>query len=348
MRRRGADLSSPACGEGEMLSLRRRNALAFAGAAVLSVTWLRAALAQQSERLRRIGLFMSLGADDPEDRARIAAFRQALAGLGRIEGRNIQIDIRWRMADSDRLARAAAELVALSPDVIVATGDTIGAVQQATRTIPIVFVLISDPVNAGYVANLNRPGGNTTGFAFVELSIAGKWLELLKQIAPGVTRVGVLYDPASPPAVNQLQAVQAAGGSFAVEVSALGVRDSGEIDAVVSEFAHGSGNCGLVMAPTSLTIIHREQISNLASRLRLPAVYGFPVPSGLASYAPDTIDQYRGAAGYVDRILKGEKPGDLPVQNPTKFDLVVNLKLAKALGLSIPDKLLATADEVIE
>ena len=326
--------------------MRRREFITLIGGAAAS--WPLAARAQQSERSRRIGLFMSLAANDPEDRARLAAFRQALGQFGWVESRNIQIDVRWPTTDSDRFRRPAEELVALPCDVIVATGDTTGPVQQATHTIPIVFVLISDPVSAGYVANLNRPGGNTTGFTFVELSTSGKWLELLKQIAPGVKRVGVLYDPTSPAAVNQLKAVESAAGSFGVTVLALGVRDSSEIDGAVTDFAHGSGDCGLIMASTSLTVRYREQISNLANRLGLPAVYGYPVVTGLASYAPDTIDQYRSAAAYVDRILKGEKPGDLPVQNPTKFNLVVNLKAAKALGLIIPDKLLATADEVIE
>ena len=326
--------------------MRRREFIGLLGGA--ATAWPLAARAQPIERRRRLGLFMPLGSNDPEDQARIAAFRQALRQLGWIEGQNLQIDIRWPTAESDRFHKPAAELVALAPDIIVAAGDTIGAIQRETRTIPIVFVLISDPVSAGYVANLNHPGGNTTGFTFVELSIGGKWLELLKQIAPAVKRVGVLYDPVSPPGVNQMQAVQSAAESLALEVLGLGVRGDGEIDGLITEFARGSSNRGLIMTPTSLTITHRGQISNLASRLRLPAVYGFPVANGLASYAPDTLEQYRSAAGYVDRILKGEKPADLPVQNPTKFNLVVNLKAARALDLTIPDKLLATANEVIE
>lgn len=325
--------------------MRRRDFIKAVGTAA---TWPFAARAEQHETPRRVGVFMALGADDPEDESRIAAFRQAFSQLGWVEGRNVKIDVRWPKIDSDRFRKSAEELVALTPDVIVATGDTAGAIQQVTRTIPIVFVLISDPVSAGYVASLNHPGGNTTGFTFIEVSVAGKWLELLKQIAPSVTRVGILYDPTSPPAVNQLKAVETAGGSLGVTVSALSVRNGGEIDGAITDFAHGSGDCGLVMASTSLTIIHREQISKLAGQLRLPAIYGFPVASGLASYAPDAIDQYRSAAGYVDRILKGEKPGDLPVQNPTKFNLVINLKAARVLGLTIPDKLLATADQVIE
>jgi putative tryptophan/tyrosine transport system substrate-binding protein len=326
--------------------MRRREFIFALGGAV--APFLSTARAQQAEGVRRIALFMSLTAEDPEDQARIAAFRQALKQLGWTEGRNLRIDIRWPVAGPDRFHNPAAELVALAPEVIVATGDTLGPLQQATHTVPIVFVLISDPVSAGYVANLNRPAGNTTGFSFVEYGTSGKWLELLKQIAPEVTRVGVLYDPAPPQSVGQWNAIQSAAASFAVEVVALSVRDAAEITAGVAEFAHGSSGHGLIMTPTSLTIIHREQISALASRFRLPAVYGFPVDSGLVSYAPDAIDQYRRAAGYVDRILRGEKPGDLPVQNPTKFNLVINLKTAKALGVSVPQTLLATADRVIE
>jgi putative tryptophan/tyrosine transport system substrate-binding protein len=211
-----------------------------------------------------------------------------------------------------------------------------------------VFVLISDPVSADYVANLNRPGGNTTGFSFVENSTSGKWLELLKQIAPDLTQMAVLYDPAAPPANGQLNAIQSVAASFAVEVVALSVRDAAEITARITEFAHSPSGRGLIMTSVSLTIANRELISALASRFRLPAVYGFPVASGLVSYAPDAIEQYRRAAGYVHRILKGERPGDLPVQNPTKFNLVINLKTSKALGVTVPPNLLAIADEVIE
>jgi putative ABC transport system substrate-binding protein len=291
--------------------------------------------------MRRIGVFMVLAADDPEDQARFAAFQRGL------QRRNAEIDVRWPAGDADRFSKYAAELVALSPDVILATGDATGPLQQATHTVPIVFVLISDPVAAGFVANLGRPGGNTTGFSFVEYSICGKWLELLKQIAPGITRVAVLRDPTTPTGIGQFAAIQSVAPSFGVELIPVGVRDADEMASAIAEFAQVS-NGGLIVTATSLTIAHRELITALAARYRLPAVYGFSLTAGLMSYAPDTIDQYRRAAGYVDRILKGEKPGDLPVQQPTKFKLVVNLKTAKALGLTVPTPLLARADEVIE
>ena len=318
--------------------MKRRAFITLLGGA--AAAWPLAARAQQAERMRRIGVVMSLAADDPEDQARVAALLQELAQLGWTDGRNVRIDIRWPAGDADRVRKYAAELVALTPDVLLATGDTTGPLQQATHTVPIVFVLIADPVSAGYVASLSRPGGNTTGFSFVEYGICGKWLELLNQIAPGVTRVAVLHDPAVPTGIGQLAAVQSVASSFGVELIPVGVRDAGEIERAITEFARDP-NGGLIVTATTLTIIHRELTVALAARLRLPAVYGFSVSGGLVSYAPDTIDQYRRAAAYVDRILKGEKPADLPVQNPTKFKLVVNVKTAKALGLDVPPTLLS-------
>ena len=312
-----------------------------------AAAWPLAARAQQGERMRRIGVIMSLAANDPEDQGRVAALRQGLQEVGWTDGRNVRIDIRWPAGNVERVRKYAAELIALAPDVILATGDTTGPVQQATHTVPIVFVLVADPVSSGYVVSLNRPGGNTTGFSFVEYGICGKWLELLKQVAPRVTRVAVLRDSAVPTGSGQFDAIQSVAPSFGVVLIPVGVREVDEIERGVTEIAHGS-SAGMIVTATTLTIIHRELISALASRLQLPAVYGFNYASGVISYAPDTIDQYRRAAQYIGRILKGEKPGDLPVQNPTKFKLVINLKMAKALGLTVPLTLQAAADEVIE
>jgi putative tryptophan/tyrosine transport system substrate-binding protein len=326
--------------------MRRREFIKLFGGA--AAAWPLAAPAQQPERMRRIGVIMSLAADDPEDQARVAALRQGLQQVGWTDGRNVRIDIRWPAGDPDRVRKYAAELVALAPDVILATGDTTGPLQQATHTVPIVFVVVSDPVSAGYVASLNRPGGNTTGFSFVEYGICGKWLELLKQVAPNVTRVAVLRDSAVPTGNGQFDAIQSVAPSFGVKLIPIDVRDVSEIERAIGAFA-GSANAGLIVTATTLTIIHRELISALAARLQLPAVYGLGYTTGgLMSYAPDTVDQYRRAAVYVDRILRGEKPADLPVQNPTKFKLVINLKTAKALGLTVPLTLQVAADEVIE
>jgi putative ABC transport system substrate-binding protein len=325
--------------------MKRREFVTLLGGAAV---WPLATRAQQPERMRRIGAMMSLAADDPEDQARVAAFRQGLAQFGWTEGHNVRIAIRWPAGDPDRVRKYAAELVALAPDVILATGDTTGPLQQATHTVPIVFVVVSDPVSAGYVASLNRPGGNTTGFSFVEYGICGKWLELLKQVAPNVTRVAVLRDSAVPTGNGQFDAIQSVAPSFGVKLIPIDVRDVSEIERAIGAFA-GSANAGLIVTATTLTIIHRELISALAARLQLPAVYGLGYTTGgLISYAPDTVDQYRRAAVYVDRILRGEKPADLPVQNPTKFKLVINLETAKALGLAVPLTLQVAADEVIE
>jgi ABC-type uncharacterized transport system substrate-binding protein len=309
------------------------------------------ARAQQSERVRRIGVLMNLAADDAEGQARLAAFLQGLQEAGWVVGRNVRIDLRWGAGDADRFRKQAAELIALAPDVVLASSlPVVGPLLQATRTVPIVFVQVVDPVGAGLVASLAQPGGNATGFTIFEFSIAAKWVELLKEIAPGVTRVAVLRDAASASGIGQFGAIQSVAPSFGMELTPVGVSDAGEIERAVTAFARAS-NGGLIVTPVTLSIVHRDLIITLAARHRLPAVYGlrpFVTSGGLISYAPDTINPYRRAASYVDRILKGEKPADLPVQSPTKYDLIINLKTAKALGLEVPPTLLARADEVIE
>jgi putative ABC transport system substrate-binding protein len=310
----------------------------------------RAAGAQQPERMRRVGVLANLVENDPEAVARLSAFRQVLRELGWIEGRNVQIDARWGV-DIEHIRKNAAELIGLAPDVIVANAPpSVMALQQATQTLPIVFVNMTDPVGMGIVQSLARPGGNATGFAAAEFGLSAKWLELLKKIAPGVRRVAVVRELGNPSALPQFAAIQAVSHSFGVELSSLGARDAGEIERDFGAFAR-SGDGGLIVTRTSEPIAQRNAIIEAASRHRLPAVYPlrfFVTGGGLISYGPDTVDQYRRAAGYVDRILKGEKPGDLPVQNPTKYELVINLKTATALGLTVPPTLLARADEVIE
>jgi ABC-type uncharacterized transport system substrate-binding protein len=307
--------------------------------------------AQQAERMRRIGMLMNLAESDPETRARRAAFLQALQELGWSEGRNLRIDYRWGVGDSDRHRKNAAELVALEPDVILAHGSPIvGALLQATRAVPIVFVGTSDPIGGGFVDSLARPGGNVTGFMLYEYGLSGKWLELLKEIAPRVTRAAVLRDPRQVSGGAQLGAIQAVAPSFGVELRPLDVRDPDGIERDLAAFAR-QPNGGLIVTAAALVQIHRDRITTLAARYRLPAVYPYRfmvTGGGLISYGPDLVDQYRRAAGYVDRVLKGEKPGDLPVQTPVKFELVINRKSAMALGLDIPPTLLARADEVIE
>jgi putative ABC transport system substrate-binding protein len=310
-----------------------------------------AARAQQPERTRRIGVLMSLAADDKEGQARVDAFVQGLRELGWIDGRNVQIDIRWA-AGGDRVRRQyTAELVALSPDVILASGGSVvGPLLQATRTVPIVFTQTPDPVGAGFVDSLARPGGNATGFSIFDYNIAGKWLELLKQIAPGMTRVAVIRDPATPQGIGQYSAVHAVAPSLGLNVSPINASEPSEVERVVTAFAH-TPNSGLIVTGSNFAITHRELIIKLASQHKLPTVYPirFFVPAGgLISYGPDPIDPHRRAAGYVDRILKGEKPADLPVQAPTKYELVINLKTAKTIGLTISPSILARADEVIE
>jgi ABC-type uncharacterized transport system substrate-binding protein len=328
--------------------VRRRAFLTLLGGAA---AWPLTARAQQGEPMRRIGVLMSLAADDAEGQARLAAFSQGLQQLGWIDGRNVRIDTRWGAGDADRTRRYAAELVALAPNVILATGSPpVVALQQVTRSTAIVFADVGDPVGQGFVETLARPGGNTTGFMLFEYSMGGKWLELLKEIAPSVTRAAVLRDTASALAGGQLGAIQAASSSLGVELSPVGMRDAGEIERGISTLAR-SANGGLIVTASTLALVHRERIITLAARYKLPTVYfarGFVAGGGLIAYGPNQIDPCRRAAGYVDRILKGEKPADLPVQAPTKYELVINLKTAKALGLEVPPTLLARADEVIE
>jgi putative tryptophan/tyrosine transport system substrate-binding protein len=325
----------------------RRQFLATLGGA--TAAWPLAARAQRGERVRRVGVLMNLAVSDPEGEARSAAFLEALQQLGWSDGRNVRIDYRWAAGDAGRFHRYAEELLALVPDVILASATpSVQALQQATRTVPIVFAIVADPVGAGFVDSLARPGGNVTGFTPFEYGMSGKWLELLKEIAPRVTRVAVLRDLTI--GLGQLGAIQSVAPSLGVELTPVGVRDAGEIERAVGAFARGS-NGGVIVTASTSAIIHRELITTLAARNKLPAVYYerfWVAGGGLMSYGPDFRDQFRRAAGYVDRILKGEKPGDLPVQTPTKYELVVNLKTARTLSIDIPTTVLARADEVIE
>jgi putative ABC transport system substrate-binding protein len=326
--------------------MRRREFITLLGGA--GAAWPLAADAQQSEKVRRIGALMYLAADDPDSPALVAAFARGLQELGWIEGRNIQIDYRWGGGDLDRVRRYAAELVALAPDVILVTsGSALAALQNATRTVPIVFASVSDPVGAGYVASLARPGGNTTGFTLFEYSISGKWLELLKQIAPAMTRAAVIRDPSITSGTGQFAAIQAVAPPLGVELTPIDARDAGGIEQTIAGFARG----GLIVTASPSAFLRRELIIAAAARHRLPAIYPirlYVANGGLISYGPDEIEQHRRAASYIDRILKGQRPADLAVQHPTKYDLVINLKTAKALGLDVPPTLLARADEVIE
>jgi putative ABC transport system substrate-binding protein len=329
--------------------MKRRDFVTLLGGAA---AWPVAVRAQQPERMRRIGVLLPATADSPEFQARLGAFHQGLALLGWTIGRNVRIDTRWATTNAAEIRRHAAELAALAPDVLLAgTGTTtVVPLLEATRTVPIVFVTVIDPVGGGLVESLARPGGNATGFMLFDYDLSAKWPELLKEIAPGVTRVAVLRDTALPTGTGQFAVIQSVSRSVGVEVSPLNLRDAGEIERAVAAFARAS-NGGLIVTGSSFAIAHRDLIVTLAARHKLPAVYYnrfFVAAGGLISYGVDLIDQYRRAAGYVDRILKGEKPADLPVQNPTKFELVINLKTAKALGLEIPPTLLARADEVIE
>ena len=391
--------------------MRRRQFITLLGGAA---AWPLAARAQQGDRVRRIGVLIASTADDPEAQARIAAFTEALSQLGWTDGRNVRIDVRWATTNADGLRRHADELVALLPDVIVAaTGTaTVAPLLQATRNaalaskasgqhgdfntmhapdtrpepgssaraVPIVFAVVIDPVGAGFVASLARPGGNATGFTIFEYGLSGKWLELLKQVAPGTTRAAVLRDPTIASGIGQFAAIQAVAPSLGVELTPVDVRDAPEIERAVTAFASAAlaseasgqrgnsivrspdarpepgssargSNGGLIVTANALASRHRDLIITLAARHRLPAVYAwryFAADGGLISYGPDLFDQYRRAAGYVDRILRGEKPADLPVQAPTRYELVINLKTAKALGIDIPTTLLTRADEVIE
>jgi putative ABC transport system substrate-binding protein len=336
-------------GFGVGMVMRRREFIkVIAGS---TAAWPLAVRAQQSEPKRRIGVLMGLAADDAEGQDRIVAFEQSLQQLGWTNGHNLQIDYRRGGGETGSTQKYAEELVALAPDVILASGGTVmGALLHATRTVPIVFTQTADPVAAGFVASLARPGGNSTGFTTAEYGTSAKWLELLKEIAPGLTRAGILRDPTIPAGIGQFASIQSVAPSFGVELSSIDVRDASEIERDVAAFARRS-NSGLIVTSSGLAAVHRELIIALAARHRLPAIYSyryFATSGGLISYGPDPIDQYRRAAGYVDRILRGEKPADLPVQAPTRYELAVNLKTAKALGLTVSPTLLARADEVIE
>jgi len=326
----------------------RRKFLATLGGVV---AWPLAARGQQPERMRRVGVLMITAEDDTESKARIGAFRQGLKELGWSDGRNVRIDIRWGAADAERMRKHSAELVALAPDVILAAGGTptVSALQQMTRTVPIVFVGVADPVGGGFVASLASPGGNTTGFTVYEYAISGKWLELLKEVAPHIQRA-ILRDSATIAGGGQFGAIQSVAPSLGVEVSPVNVHDVDEIERAVTAFARFP-NSGIIVTGSPLTTFHRDLIVTLAARQRLPAVYPyrfFVTGGGLISYGPDPTDQYWRAAGYVDRVLKGEKPADLPVQAPVKYELAINLRTARALGIEVPLPLLARADEVIE
>jgi putative ABC transport system substrate-binding protein len=329
--------------------MKRRTFITLLASA--AAVWPLAARAQQGERVRRIGVLMNAAADDRDGQARVIAFVQALQELGWTDGRNARVDIRWGAGDAERYRGYAAELIALAPDVILApTSGVVAALQRATRTVPIVFVGVIDPVGAGFVASLARPGGNTTGFAAFEYGISGKWVALLKEIAPGVTRAAVIRDPSLAAGIGQLAAMQAVAPSLGAELSPLDVRDDSELERAIAAFAHAP-NGGVIVAAGPAANVRREQINALVVRHLLPAVYPFRYyveSGGLISYGSDLISQYRPAAGYVDRILRGAKAADLPVQAQTKYELVINLKTAKALGLTVPPTLLARADEVIE
>jgi putative ABC transport system substrate-binding protein len=325
----------------------RRDFITLLGGAA---AWPLAARAQQ-RGMRRIGVLMTIAADDPESFARLAALLHRLQELGWTDGRNVRIDVRWGTGDAGRNRRHAADLVELAPDVILASGGSIvGPLLQATSTVPIVFTQTPDPVGAGFVESLARPGGNATGFSIFDYSLGGKWLELLKEVAPRVTRAAVIRDPATPQGIGQFSAIQSLAPSLSLEVTPLNARAAGDIERAVAAVDR-SPNSGLIVTGSNLAIVHRELIVTLAARYKLPAVYplGFFVTGGgLISYGPEGIDPHRRAAAYVDRILRGEKPADLPVQAPTKYELVINMKTAKALGLEVPATVLARADQVIE
>jgi putative ABC transport system substrate-binding protein len=328
--------------------MRRREFITILGSAA---AWPLATHAQQADQMRRIGIMTGVVGEESDFKARIAAFSQELQRLGWTEGRNLRIDFRAAAGNVADARKYATELVALAPDVILAAGgSTVAPLLEATHTIPIVFTLSVDPVGAGFVDSLQRPGGNATGFMVFEYSLSGKWLELLKQIAPDVTRAAVLRDPTSPTGTGQFAVIQAVAPSLGVDVSVVNVRDANEIERGVAAFAR-SANGGLVVTASPFTLIHSDLIVTLAARHKLPAIYWdrvFVPGGGLFSYGVDVIEEHRKAAGYVDRVLRGEKPADLPVQAPTRYDLVVNLKTAKTLGITVPQSILARADEVIE
>ena len=329
--------------------MRRRHFLSLLGSAV---TWPLASGAQQPERMRRVGVLMHTAADDPDGQTRLAAFLQGLQEAGWAVGRNVRVDTRWAAADADRFRSYTAELIGLAPDVVLASSSqSVVAFQKATSTLPIVFAAVIDPVAQGFVENIARPGGNITGFAMVpEFSTSAKWLELLKEIAPTVTRVAVIRDTAAQTSLMQFSAIQSMAQSLGIVVNPIGMRDASELERAITAFAQ-TPNGGLIATAVPQLFVHRAVIISLAARYRLPAVFPFRIfvaDGGLASYGANTANSYRRAATYVDRILKGEKAADLPVQAPTKYELVINLKTAKALGLTLPPSVLARADEVIE
>ena len=330
--------------------MKRRQFISLLGGAA-AAAWPVAARAQQGERVRRVGVLVGFRANDPQGEARVAAFRQGLQALGWIDGRNLRIDLSWGAGDADSVRNRAAEVMSLAPEVVLAAGSSaVAALQQQTRALPIVFVQVVDPVGGSFVESLAAPGGNVTGFTQFEYGISGKWLELLKELAPRVTRVAILRDPGIAAGAGQLGAIQSVAPSFGVELRPLDVRDAPDIERGIAAFARSS-NGSLIVTGANLANTHRKLIITLAARNKLPAVYTnrfYVVDGGLISYGADPVDQYRRAASYVDRILKGEKPGDLPVQTPTKYELVINLGTARALGIEVPSTLLARADEVIE
>jgi putative ABC transport system substrate-binding protein len=327
--------------------MKRRQFMTLLGSAA---AWPLPTRAQQGERMPRIGVLFGAGADDADLQARHAGFLQVLQQLGWTDSRTVRIDTRFGAGNANNIRRYSVELVALEPDVILASGNVVEQLLQATRAVPIVFVVVPDPVGAGYVDSLSRPGGNVTGFMQFEYSLTAKWLELLKQIAPGVTRAAVLRDSALPAGIGQFAVIQYVALSVGVEVNPVNVRDAPEIERAIAAFAR-QPNGGLIVTASALALVHRDLIVTLAAKHKLPAVYSqrhFVTGGGLISYGADFIDQHRRAAGYVDRILKGAKPSELPVQAPTRYQLVINLKTARALGLDVPDTVLARADEVIE
>jgi putative tryptophan/tyrosine transport system substrate-binding protein len=329
--------------------MKRRQFIALLGSGV--VAWPVAGRAQQGDQIRRVGVLMNLDSDDPQSKVRIGAFIEGLQQLGWTNGSNVRIETRWSAGDLDLARRHATELITLAPDVILADGGTtVGPLQHVTRTVPLVFVNVIDPIAAGFVDNLARPDGNASGFTLFEYATSAKWLELLKEIAPAVRRVAVFYNPALASGRGQLSEIQAAARSLNMELRPVDLRDTGEIERTIAAFARSS-NSGLLVTANSLADVHREMIITLAAHSRLAAIYPFryyATSGGLISYGPDLVDPYRRAAGYVDRILKGEKPADLPVQAPIKYELIINLKSAKALGITVPVSLLGRADEVIE
>jgi len=327
--------------------MRRRDFIKLVGG---SIAWPSAARAQQGERTRTIGVLLPIARDDPDYQPWITAFRETLRELGWVEGRNARFDIRWATSNPAEIRKQASELAALAPDVILAPGtSTVGPLMEATHTVPIVFPIIADPVAGGFVDSLAQPGGNATGFMLFEYSISGKWLELLKQIAPTITRVAVLRDASTASGTGQFAAIQSVAPSLKIDVVPVNMREAADLERSIATFAR-SPNGGLIVAGSGLAILHRDLVIALAARHKLPAIYYerfYVAAGGLISYGSDRIELYRLAAGYVDRILRGEKPADLPVQAPTKYELVLNLKTAKALGLTVPPTLLATATEII-